>query len=90
MRDAQTNVAELTRELRDTQKDNLHLKERNSDLKESNIELKESISELRKTNSDLRDSNSQTSVSITVDMLSIHVLFNLLVQSSYCRRSSLN
>ena len=86
-------MAELTRELRDTQKDNLHLKERNTDLKESNIELKESnielkesISELRKTNSDLRDSNSQTTVSITVDMRSIHMLFNLLVQFSYCRR----
>ena len=61
---------ELTRELRDTQKDNLHLKERNADLKESNIdlkesniELKESISELKKTHSDL---SSQTTVSITL------------------------
>ena len=29
-------MAELTRKLRDTQKDNLHLKERNTDLTESN------------------------------------------------------
>ena len=29
-------MAELTRELRDTQKDNLHLKECNTDLMESN------------------------------------------------------
>ena len=68
-------MAELTRELRDTQKDNLHLKERNADLKESNIELKESISELKKTHSDL---SSQTTVSITVDMLSIHVTYSYL------------
>ena len=68
----QERIAELSRELRDTQKDNLQLrelitelKESKSELKDSNIELKESISELKKTNSDL---NSQTTVSVTLDI----------------------
>ena len=34
---------ELTRELRDTQKDNLHLKERNADLTESNSQSTVSV-----------------------------------------------
>ena len=36
-------MAELTRELRDTQKDNLHLKERNNDLTESNSQSTVSV-----------------------------------------------
>ena len=36
-------MAELTRELRDTQKDNLHLKERNTDLMESNSQSTVSV-----------------------------------------------
>ena len=36
-------MAELTRELRDTQKDNLHLKERNTDLKEFNSQSTVSV-----------------------------------------------
>ena len=82
-------MAELTRELRDTQKDNLHLKERNADLKESNIDLKESNIELKESNIELKESiselkkthldlSSQTTVSITVDMLSIHVTYSYL------------